>query len=89
MLGFMMTSDEKSFCKNELGFASFVVAPMWRNLATLFPEFDHLVDQLDSNLASWKGRIDEIDANAKADAAITGEIIESKEDSPLLSPISH
>lgn len=65
VLGFMMTTDEKSFCKNELGFASFVVAPMWRNLAILFPEYDPLVRQLDSNLNSWKSRIDEFDAKNK------------------------
>jgi GAF domain-containing protein/PAS domain-containing protein len=89
VLGFMMTADEKSFCKNELGFASFVVAPMWRNLATLFPEFDHLVNQLDSNLTSWKGKIDDIDAKARAEALKKGEKVESKENSPLLSPTAH
>lgn len=60
VLGFMMTPDEKALCKNETGFASFVVAPMWRSLAILFPSLNHLVDQLDQNLNSWKALLQEI-----------------------------
>ena len=37
VLNFMMTPDDKALCKNEIGFATFVVAPMWRSLAGLFP----------------------------------------------------
>eukprot|EP01038_Epipyxis_sp_PR26KG_P015053 gene15053-20254_t len=47
ILGFMVTPDEKTFCKNESGFAAFVVAPMWRGIAQLYPNLAFLVDQLD------------------------------------------
>mmetsp|Transcript_15738 Transcript_15738/g.14240 ORF Transcript_15738/g.14240 Transcript_15738/m.14240 type:complete len:1270 (+) Transcript_15738:88-3897(+) len=60
VLGFMMTTDEKSFCNNESGFAKFVVAPMWRNLAILFHQLDPLIQQLDSNLINWQKLLDEI-----------------------------
>jgi putative methionine-R-sulfoxide reductase with GAF domain len=62
VLGFMMTADEKAFCKNECGFASFVVGPMWRGIANVYPNLNFLVEQLDFNLSSWKKRIEEIDA---------------------------
>lgn len=54
VLGFMETPDEKAFCKNEIGFASFVVAPMWRALALVYPALDFLVAQLDANVDVWK-----------------------------------
>jgi len=60
VLGFMITPDEKTLCKNEIGFASFVVAPMWRNLELLFPDFAHLVVQLNNNLDQWKGLLDNL-----------------------------
>ncbi len=60
VLGFMITPDEKTLCKNEIGFASFVVAPMWRNLELLFPDFSHLVVQLNSNLDEWKTLMDSL-----------------------------
>lgn len=54
VLGFMVTPDEQAFCKNESGFATFVVAPMWRALNTCFPTLHFLVEQIDNNLISWK-----------------------------------
>ena len=60
VLNFMITSDDKALCKNEIGFASFVVAPMWRSLSSLFPALNPLVQQLDSNLLSWKQLLDSI-----------------------------
>jgi PAS domain-containing protein/putative methionine-R-sulfoxide reductase with GAF domain len=60
VLGFMMTPDEKAFCKNEMGFASFVVAPMWRTLTLCYPELEFLVKQLDDNLVVWKAQLEKI-----------------------------
>eukprot|EP01038_Epipyxis_sp_PR26KG_P011345 gene11345-15210_t len=62
VLGFMMTPDEKAFCKNETGFASFVVAPMWRSIAMLYPHLNFLVEQLDSNIQVWKSLLESIAA---------------------------
>jgi GAF domain-containing protein len=60
VLGFMMTPDDKALCKNETGFASFVVAPMWRSLAVLFPGLQPLIQQLDANLQTWKSLLEQI-----------------------------
>lgn len=60
VLNFMMTPDDKALCKNETGFASFVVAPMWRSLTSLFPGLTPLVQQLDLNLSNWKSLLDQI-----------------------------
>ena len=60
VLNFMMTPDDKALCKNETGFASFVVAPMWRSLSGLFPGLTPLVQQLDSNLLHWKSMLEKI-----------------------------
>lgn len=60
VLNFMMTPDDKALCKNETGFASFVVAPMWRSLTGLFPGLEPLVQQLDHNLSNWKSLLDQI-----------------------------
>jgi len=65
VLGFMKTPDEKAFCKNETGFASFVVAPMWRAIALLYPALQFLVTQLDNNLLTWKSTLDAIVAEEK------------------------
>lgn len=69
VLGFMMSPDEKAFCKNEIGFASFVVAPMWRAIAQLYPTLTFLVEQIDSNLVQWKQRLEEIQVEEDAAAA--------------------
>eukprot|EP00598_Pedospumella_elongata_P002990 CAMPEP_0184985152 /NCGR_PEP_ID=MMETSP1098-20130426/13956_1 /TAXON_ID=89044 /ORGANISM="Spumella elongata, Strain CCAP 955/1" /LENGTH=1248 /DNA_ID=CAMNT_0027509227 /DNA_START=172 /DNA_END=3918 /DNA_ORIENTATION=+ len=60
VLGFMMTPDEKAFCKNETGFASFVVAPMWRAMSMLYPQLNFLVEQLESNVVVWKESLEKI-----------------------------
>jgi actin-related protein len=62
ILGFMVSHNLKMVCKNEMGFSSFVVAPMWRCLETILPELHFLVTQLDSNQAEWKSIIDQIEA---------------------------
>jgi hypothetical protein len=69
VLGFMITKDEKSLCKNELGFSSFVVGPMWRNLAGIFPSIQPLIEQLDSNLTEWKRELDEATAREEAEVS--------------------
>jgi 3',5'-cyclic-nucleotide phosphodiesterase len=72
VLGFMMTPDEKAFCKNEMGFASFVVAPMWRAIASVYPNLHFLVEQIDDNLGTWKKRLEELqeeENNAKDNQA--------------------
>jgi 3',5'-cyclic-nucleotide phosphodiesterase len=70
VLGFMMTPDEKSFCKNETGFASFVVAPMWRAISMLYPNLCFLVDQLDNNLLTWKACLEKLQAEENNNAAL-------------------
>lgn len=76
-LGFMFTPDEKSLCKNETTFANFVVAPMWRALSTLYPNLVFLVEQLDSNLSTWKGTLEKILAEEEAAAARAAALGES------------
>ena len=70
VLNFMMTPDDKALCKNETGFASFVVAPMWRSLSVLFPGLTPLVQQLDSNLLSWKSMLERIMKEEDAERSI-------------------
>lgn len=60
VLEFMRAPDEKTLCKNETGFGTFVIAPMWKVLAIIFPQLQHLVTQLDENINSWKRRQEEI-----------------------------
>eukprot|EP01031_Cornospumella_fuschlensis_P029258 gene29258-35317_t len=76
-LGFMFTPDEKSLCKNETTFANFVVAPMWRALSTLYPNLVFLVEQLDSNLGTWKATLEKILAEEEAAAARAEALQES------------
>lgn len=47
VLDFMVTLTEEEFNTKETGFVSHVVAPMWRDLAELFPGVKRLADQLD------------------------------------------
>ena len=70
VLNFMMTPDDKALCKNETGFASFVVAPMWRSLSGLFPGLTPLVQQLDSNLSNWKSMLDKIMRDEEAERGV-------------------
>lgn len=57
---FLLTPDTKALAKNEAFFSEKVVAPMWRGLATLFPNFQHLVDQIDSNIDTWKNLLEKL-----------------------------
>jgi len=66
VLGFMMTPDEKAFCKNETGFASFVVAPMWRAMSMLYPQLNFLVEQLESNVVVWKQSLEKLQEEEEA-----------------------
>jgi GAF domain-containing protein len=69
VLSFMMTPNEKAFCKNEMGFASFVVAPMWRAMSMLYPQLNFLVEQIESNVVTWKESMDRLQAEEDAAAA--------------------
>lgn len=49
------TADDEALGKNEVGFTSYFVAPMWKHLTIIFPHVvDHLVVQMECNLDSWK-----------------------------------
>ena len=74
VLNFMITPDDKALCKNETGFASFVVAPMWRSLSGLFPGLIPLVKQLDSNLLSWKTMLEKIMKEEEAERSLSTTI---------------
>lgn len=73
VLNFMITPDDKALCKNETGFASFVVAPMWRSLSGLFPGLLPLVRQLDSNLLSWKAILEKIMKEEGVERSVSGK----------------
>lgn len=60
ILGFMISKDDKTFCKNEINFASFLVQPMWRAIGTVFPQLDFLLQNLDNNLLEWKAWSDKV-----------------------------
>lgn len=53
----MIIETEKALCKGEIGFSSFVVAPMWNAISVIFPPLEHLEQQLHSNLAVWRERL--------------------------------
>lgn len=57
-------------CKNEVGFTSYFVAPMWKHLIQIFPQSGHLTSQMDSNIEEWKtmqaGLVAAAAASAKA-----------------------
>lgn len=63
-LAHMTSANEIVFCKNEKGFASFVVAPMWRAIATCFPTVQSLVQQVDQNIVSWQELADRLQEEA-------------------------
>lgn len=63
-LAHMTSANEIVFCKNEKGFASFVVAPMWRAIATCFPTVQFLVQQVDQNIVSWQELADRLQDEA-------------------------
>lgn len=53
-LPFMITPDLKTLCKNEIGFASFAVAPLWKGLGNWFPKLMCHYEQVMSNVVKWK-----------------------------------
>jgi len=69
VLAFMRAPDEKTLCKNEIGFGTFVIAPMWTLMAALFPQLKPLTEQLDNNINCWKRRQDECVALEEAKCA--------------------
>ena len=50
----IFTADDEAMCKNEVGFTSYFVAPMWKHLIQIFPQSSHLTTQMDKNLDEWK-----------------------------------
>ena len=58
---FLLTPDTTRLAKNEIYFSGQVVAPMWRNLAAVFPSIDHLVCQIEENVQSWKDLLENLD----------------------------
>jgi hypothetical protein len=69
VLSYMMIPDEIAQCKNEIGFTTHVVAPMWRSLADLYPNVHFLVDNLERNLSSWKKFLEEAENRAQSDSS--------------------
>ena len=50
----IFTADDEAMCKNEVGFTSYFVAPMWKHLIQIFPQSSHLTTQMETNLDEWK-----------------------------------
>jgi hypothetical protein len=69
-LAHMTSANEIVFSKNEKGFASFVVAPMWRAIATCFPTVQFLVQQVDKNIISWQELADRLQEEAGKEGSI-------------------
>ena len=66
----IFTADDEAMCKNEVGFTSYFVAPMWKHLIQIFPQSSHLTTQMEKNLEEWKAMQASIAAtNAAAIAA--------------------
>jgi hypothetical protein len=60
VLSFMAACDERTFIKNEIGFSSFFVLPMWRVITKLFPALGLASLQLENNIAEYKRLQEEI-----------------------------
>jgi len=69
MTAFMKDLDKSlTQAKAQLGFLHYVVAPLWRNMSRVFPELQHMYDNIDDrvreidfeDLASWEGKNSEI-----------------------------
>lgn len=60
VLSFMAACDERTFIKNEIGFSSFFVLPMWRVITKLFPALGFASVQLENNIAEYKRLQEEI-----------------------------
>ena len=53
---FMEVKSELDLCKSEIGFSTFVVLPMWKAIAVVFPVLDPIESQLQSNINTWTER---------------------------------
>lgn len=62
VLNFMVSPDDITIVKNELSFSTFVVAPMWRGLAKLFPQLSGIVDCLSYNSERYSDLLEELEA---------------------------
>ena len=58
VLSFMVATDETTIVKNELSFSTYVVAPMWRGLVKLFPQYHYLLDNLSANASQYSAMIE-------------------------------
>ena len=67
ILSFMVAADERSFLKNEFGFSSFFVAPLWRSIVKLFPELDFACKQLERNISTYTSLQEQIDISTCKD----------------------
>jgi hypothetical protein len=57
VLSFMVATDDLAIVKNELSFSTYVVAPMWRGLAKLFPQYNFLLDILSDNANQYEEKL--------------------------------
>jgi hypothetical protein len=47
-------TDTVEFAKLQVSFIEYIVAPLWRSIATTWPPLQHRVDQMEKNLAFWQ-----------------------------------
>ena len=64
---FMEVKSELDLCKSEIGFSTFVVLPMWKAIAAVFPVLDVLETQLQSNINTWTDRKDKLLENPEGE----------------------
>jgi hypothetical protein len=59
-------TETVEFAKLQMSFVEFIVAPLWRSMALVWPSLNDRVSQLESNMKFWKslrdGRAESIDA---------------------------
>jgi hypothetical protein len=67
VLNFMVATDEIAIVKNELSFSTYVVAPMWRGLAKLFPQYNFLLDILSDNASQYEEKLAHLELTAPDD----------------------
>ena len=63
----MITKNDLDLCKNETGFATFVVLPMWSSISGVFPILEHLPQQIEKNKLEWKKIQDNFVDNTQID----------------------
>ena len=67
ILPHMITKNDLDLCKNETGFATFVVLPMWSSISGVFPILEHLPQQIEKNKLEWKKIQDNFVDNTQVD----------------------